>query len=139
MPNAAGEPIVCSRACSHGSTGIPDCQPSLTIGKSHSGNFTQGGTGTYTITVGDSGPGSTDGTAVRDTDAATVTGGRKRQVTNIATVSGGGDITTHTATDTATIKDKKHCGKGEEEGKKPGKRHSHWSFYEYRAADRRRS
>lgn len=45
---------------------FPDCpaRPSLTIGKSHSGNFTQGGTGGYTITVGNSGPGATDGTTV---------------------------------------------------------------------------
>ncbi|MED7829040.1 hypothetical protein VXC91_46315, partial [Streptomyces chiangmaiensis] len=50
--------------------GIP--QPSLTITKSHSGNFTHGGT--YSITVGNSGPGATDGTiTVKDTLPAGLT------------------------------------------------------------------
>jgi uncharacterized delta-60 repeat protein/uncharacterized repeat protein (TIGR01451 family) len=42
----------------------PAPRPSLTIGKNHRGNFTQGRTGTYTMTVGNSGPGATDGTTV---------------------------------------------------------------------------
>jgi uncharacterized delta-60 repeat protein/uncharacterized repeat protein (TIGR01451 family) len=47
--------------------GIPQ-QPSLTIDKRHTGNFTQGRQGTYTITVGNNGTGSTEGTVtVHDT------------------------------------------------------------------------
>jgi uncharacterized repeat protein (TIGR01451 family) len=42
-------------------------QPTLTISKSHSGNFTQGGTGTYSITAGNSGTVATSG-AVTMTD-----------------------------------------------------------------------
>ncbi|WP_329157456.1 hypothetical protein OHB49_02255 [Streptomyces sp. NBC_01717] len=38
--------------------------PSLTISKSHTGKFTQGLQGTYTITVDNTGPGATDGTTV---------------------------------------------------------------------------
>jgi len=36
--------------------------PDLTITKSHSGDFKQGGTGSYTLTVSNVGPGPTDGT-----------------------------------------------------------------------------
>jgi uncharacterized repeat protein (TIGR01451 family) len=44
--------------------GVPD----LTISKSHTGNFTQGSTGTYTITATNSGGAATNGTVtVRDT------------------------------------------------------------------------
>ncbi|MET7383196.1 hypothetical protein ABZT08_31100 [Streptomyces sp. NPDC005526] len=50
---------------------LSDCAagPSLTIAKSHRGKFTEGRTGVYTIRVGNTGPGPTDGTAVsvRDT------------------------------------------------------------------------
>ena len=41
--------------------------PALTITKSHTGSFTQGGTGSYTITVGNTGGASTSG-AVTMTD-----------------------------------------------------------------------
>ncbi|MGW5407013.1 hypothetical protein ACWEVZ_22470, partial [Streptomyces spiralis] len=133
---------------------FPDCPavptPSLTIDKSHSGNFTQGGTGTYTITVGNSGPGATDGSTVTVHDTlpagltassisgsgwsctlATLTCTRSdilpaggnyppisltvdvaanapAQVTNTATVTGGGDSTTHTANDPTTINPSAH-------------------------------
>ena len=36
--------------------------PDLTVAKSHTGNFTRGSTGTYTLTVGNSGTASTSGT-----------------------------------------------------------------------------
>ncbi|MFJ8012859.1 calcium-binding protein [Streptomyces sp. NPDC096339] len=47
----------------------PPQQPSLTIGKSHAGNFTRGQRGQYTITVGNRGSAPTDGSTVtvRDT------------------------------------------------------------------------
>ena len=55
--------------------------PSLTISKSHTGKFTQGLQGTYTITVDNTGPGATDGTTVNVHDtlpagltAASITG-----------------------------------------------------------------
>ncbi|WP_326608238.1 hypothetical protein [Streptomyces sp. NBC_01800] len=55
--------------------------PSLTISKSHTGKFTQGRQGTYTITVDNTGPGATDGTTVTVHDtlpagltAASITG-----------------------------------------------------------------
>ncbi|MFE9096254.1 hypothetical protein [Streptomyces sp. NPDC007264] len=60
---------------------LPECTavppPSLTIAKSHSGNFTRGGTGVYTVTVGNSGSGPTDGTtvSVHDTLPAGLTAG----------------------------------------------------------------
>ncbi|MEV6841396.1 hypothetical protein AB0N17_44270 [Streptomyces sp. NPDC051133] len=38
--------------------------PSLTITKHHTGNFTQGRDGTYTIKVGNAGPGATNGTVI---------------------------------------------------------------------------
>ncbi|MER5696032.1 YVTN family beta-propeller repeat protein [Streptomyces mirabilis] len=126
-------------------------QPSLTIDKSHSGKFTQGQQGTYTITVGNAGPGATDGSrvTVRDTlpkrlTAASIDGtgwscSRNNltctrsdplpagenyppitltvkvschgpgHVTNAATVTGGGDNTTHTATDPTTIERSHRC------------------------------
>ncbi|MFD8705844.1 Ig-like domain-containing protein [Kitasatospora sp. NPDC059648] len=119
--------------------------PSLTISKTHTGNFTQGGKGTYTITVANTG-GPTDGSAVTvqdmlppgltavdisgpgwtcDLSAATCTRSdvlpagtsyptitlkvkvscrAPHEVTNTATTTGGGDTTTHTATDPTTIK-----------------------------------
>ncbi|MFI9273462.1 hypothetical protein ACIGXM_22495 [Kitasatospora sp. NPDC052896] len=118
-------------------------KPSLTISKHHAGNFTQGQQGTYTITVGDTGP--TDGSTVTvkdllptglsaagiggpgwTCDPGTVTCTRSdvlsagqsypditltvdvsptapAQVTNTATATGGGDSTTHTATDPTTV------------------------------------
>ncbi|MEU3787586.1 hypothetical protein [Streptomyces sp900129855] len=50
-------------------------RPHLTIAKSHGREFTQGRTGVYTIRVGNSGPGSTNGTtvSVRDTLPAGLT------------------------------------------------------------------
>jgi uncharacterized repeat protein (TIGR01451 family) len=52
-------------------------QPDLTIAKTHTGNFTQGGTGTYTLTVSNAGPDPSYGTVtVLDTPPAglTITG-----------------------------------------------------------------
>jgi uncharacterized repeat protein (TIGR01451 family)/CSLREA domain-containing protein len=43
--------------------------PDLTVTKTHAGNFRQGGTGTYTITVTNSGYAATDGSTVTLTDA----------------------------------------------------------------------
>ncbi|MGW5662830.1 hypothetical protein ACWEWG_22445 [Streptomyces sp. NPDC003758] len=119
--------------------------PSLTIGKSHSGSFVRGQSGSYTVTVGNNGTGSTDGSTVTVTDTlpagltgtalsgtgwscalATLTCTRNDvlaagasyppisltvdvgctasdQVTNAASVTGGGDTDTHTATDPTTI------------------------------------
>ncbi|MFE5374973.1 hypothetical protein [Streptomyces mirabilis] len=121
------------------------CPPTLAIGKSHSGSFARGQSGSYTLTVGNDGTGATDGTVVTVTDTlpaglsatslsgsgwtctlATLTCTRSDvlasggsypaltlavnvactasgQVTNTATVTGGGDTTTHTATDPTTI------------------------------------
>ncbi|MFE2837632.1 hypothetical protein ACFXI6_42705, partial [Streptomyces mirabilis] len=42
--------------------------PSLTIGKSHSGSFARGQSGSYTLTVGNNGIDATDGTVVTVTD-----------------------------------------------------------------------
>ncbi|MFE3414904.1 hypothetical protein ACFXMT_43315, partial [Streptomyces mirabilis] len=42
--------------------------PSLTIGKSHSGSFARGQSGSYTLTVGNDGIDATDGTVVTVTD-----------------------------------------------------------------------
>jgi uncharacterized repeat protein (TIGR01451 family) len=42
--------------------------PSLTIGKSHSGSFVRGQSGSYTLTVGNNGTAPTDGTTVTVTD-----------------------------------------------------------------------
>ncbi|MFF4730341.1 hypothetical protein ACFY3M_34445, partial [Streptomyces mirabilis] len=42
--------------------------PSLTIGKSHSGSFARGQSGSYTLTVGNDGIDATDGTTVTVTD-----------------------------------------------------------------------
>ncbi|MGW5609040.1 YVTN family beta-propeller repeat protein [Streptomyces sp. NPDC003753] len=129
----------------------PACRPpSLTIAKSHSGNFTQGRDGTYTITVGNTGPGPTGGSTVTvhdtlpaglRTDSIRGTGWTctrsaltctrsdvlpagssyppitlrvdvsctaRDRVTNTATVTGGGDSTTHTANDPTKIKHHKH-------------------------------
>ncbi|MFI5775397.1 beta-propeller fold lactonase family protein [Streptomyces sp. NPDC051658] len=128
-------------------------KPSLTIAKSRTGEFTRGDRGTYTITVGNTGPAPTDGTTVtvRDTlprgltadrisgsgwncTRSTLTCTRRdvlpagssyppitltvrvscsapARVTNKATVTGGGDTTTHTATAPTTTKPDKHCGK----------------------------
>ncbi|WP_158714196.1 HAD-IA family hydrolase [Kitasatospora aureofaciens] len=119
--------------------------PSLTISKTHIGNFAQGGKGTYTITVANTG-GPTDGSAFTVQDmlppgltAADISGPgwtcglsaaactrsdvlpagtsypsitlkvkvschAPHGVTNTATTTGGGDTTTHTATDPTTIK-----------------------------------
>ncbi|MEU8587480.1 hypothetical protein AB0C59_10840 [Streptomyces sp. NPDC048664] len=119
--------------------------PSLTIGKSHSGSFVRGQSGSYTLTVGNDGTGPTDGSAVTVTDTlpAGLTGTglsgtgwsctlatlictrsdaldpgasyppisltvdvactAPDDVTNTATVTGGGDTGTHTATDPTTI------------------------------------
>ncbi|MFD9223461.1 hypothetical protein ACFWDI_26440 [Streptomyces sp. NPDC060064] len=126
-------------------------QPSLTIDKTHNGKFAQGGKGTYTITVGNEGPGATDGSTVTVHDTlpegltaadlsgsgwnctlATLTCTRSDALaagsnyppitlkadvsckalsrgTNTATVTGGGDSATHTATDPTTIQPKKRC------------------------------
>ncbi|MET8630533.1 hypothetical protein ABZW30_43700 [Kitasatospora sp. NPDC004669] len=126
--------------------------PSLTLSKTHTGNFTQGQHGTYTITVGNNGNAPTDGTTVtmHDTlppgltaadingpgwtcDLSAVTCTRsdalsagqsypditltvgvscrtRHEVSNTATVTGGGDPTTHTATDPTTIQ---HDERGE--------------------------
>ncbi|MGW0206841.1 hypothetical protein ACWDZ8_13810 [Streptomyces sp. NPDC003233] len=147
---------------------FPQClaasKPSLTIDKYHSKDFKQGETGTYTITVGNIGPGRTDGTTVtvRDTlphglTARSISGTGwnctvahltctrsdsldagdsyppitlkvkvsckvKRQVTNKATVMGGGDSAKHSATDPTTIKKNRHCEEhGEDHGGDHGK------------------
>ncbi|MFJ8199137.1 right-handed parallel beta-helix repeat-containing protein [Streptomyces sp. NPDC096152] len=42
----------------------PECRPSLTIEKTHKKDFKEGQRGTYTITVGNAGPGPTDGSTV---------------------------------------------------------------------------
>ncbi|MFJ3310849.1 calcium-binding protein [Streptomyces sp. NPDC086549] len=126
-------------------------QPSLTIGKSHTGDFTQGRQGNYTILVGNDGPGATDGSTVTvhdtlpegltaadlsgsgwDCTPSTLTCTRSDalpagsnyppitlkadvsckappQGTDTATVTGGGDTATHTATDPTTIKPNKRC------------------------------
>ena len=121
--------------------------PVLSISKTHTGNFTQGKPGTYTVTVSNSGPGSTGGT-VTVTDpmpsgltataasgnnwSCQVTGGgsgvsctrsdplaqgasydvitltvsvagNAANLTNSATVSGGGDPNNHTANDPTTV------------------------------------
>ncbi|MEU6967474.1 hypothetical protein AB0A71_07010, partial [Kitasatospora aureofaciens] len=128
--------------------------PSLTISKTHTGDFTQGGRGRYTIAVGNNGSVPTDGTTVtmKDTlpsgltaasisgsgwtcDLRTVTCTRsdtlaagqnypditltvkvschtRHEVTNTATVTGGGDTTTQTATDPTTIKHDEHGERG---------------------------
>ncbi|MFG2847862.1 hypothetical protein ACGF12_32540 [Kitasatospora sp. NPDC048296] len=59
----------------------PTPKPSLTITKSHTGNFTAGRVGVYTITVGNNGTAPTDGTTVTMKDtlpagltAASITG-----------------------------------------------------------------
>jgi uncharacterized repeat protein (TIGR01451 family) len=121
--------------------------PVLSISKTHTGNFTQGQPGTYTLTVSNAGPGPTGGT-VTVTDSmpsgltataasgnnwsCQVTGGgtgvscnrsdalaqgtsydlitltvsvaaNATNLTNSATVSGGGDPNNHTANDPTTI------------------------------------
>jgi uncharacterized repeat protein (TIGR01451 family) len=124
----------------------PPSGPSLTINKTHTGTFTPGRQGTYTITVGNNGTSPTDGTTVtvHDTLPAQLTAIRlagsgwncvrstltctrsdvlnpgssypaitlrvrvarntpPQIVTNTVTVTGGGDTTTHTATDPTTI------------------------------------
>ncbi|MFF2195763.1 hypothetical protein [Streptomyces sp. NPDC058157] len=127
-------------------------KPALTVTKTHKGDFTQGRRGTYTITVGNTGPGATDGSTVTVHDVlpkgltavrisgtgwtcstATLTcrrsdvlaaGASYPPITLTAdvpcscktgrgvdtvTVTGGGDSTTHTATDPTTVKRGKHC------------------------------
>ncbi|MER7466539.1 calcium-binding protein [Streptomyces sp. NPDC097981] len=128
-----------------------DGTPSLTIDKSHTGDFTQGDQGVYTITVGNSGPASTNGSTVTVQDTlpaglttlsitgpgwhctwATLTCTRSDVLadgdsyppitlrvnvscdapsygTNTATVTGGGDSTTHTAEDPTTINPTECC------------------------------
>lgn len=123
----------------------------LNITKTHTGHFTQGERGTYTITVGNTGPGPTNGSTVTVHDTlpagltatslsgtgwscvlATLTCTRSdvlpagadyppiilkvkvsctapSQVTNTATATGGGDSTSHPATDTTTIQRGKRC------------------------------
>ncbi|MFJ4847838.1 MULTISPECIES: hypothetical protein [unclassified Streptomyces] len=127
--------------------------PALAITKTHTGNFTQGRPGTYTITVGNTGSGPTDGSAVTVQDTlppgltarsitgtgwncvlATLTCTRSdalaagasyppitlevdvscgcdthHRITNTSTVTGGGDTTTHSATDPTTITRNKDC------------------------------
>jgi len=127
--------------------------PTLAITKTHTGNFTQGRRGTYTITVSNNGPGPTDGSTVtvhdtlpRGLTALSITGAgwnctrttltctrsdvlapgssyppitlrvkvscdcdTHHPIANTSTVAGGGDTTTHTATDPTTIKRNKHC------------------------------
>jgi len=127
--------------------------PTLAIAKTHTGNFTQGKQGTYTITVRDTGLGPTDGSTVtvhdklpRGLTARSITGTgwncvrstltctrgdvlasggsyapitvkvkvacgseTQRKMTNTASVRGGGDIHTHTVTDSATVKRDKYC------------------------------
>ncbi|MEU6505658.1 hypothetical protein [Streptomyces sp. NPDC046942] len=149
---------------------FPGCvaasKPSLTIHKHHSKDFKQGEKGTYTVTVGNSGPGMTDGTTVTVRDmlppgltARSISGTgwncrvakltctrsdslaagdsyppitlkvkvschTKRQVTNKATVMGGGDSATHSANDPTTIKKNKHCEEhGDEHGDEHGNEH----------------
>ncbi|MFI6284533.1 right-handed parallel beta-helix repeat-containing protein [Streptomyces sp. NPDC051018] len=144
--------------------------PSLTISKTHEGDFKAGKQGTYTITAGNAGPGPTDGSTVTVTDvlprgltAVSMTGtGWTCDVTTLTctrsdtlaagatyppitlvvdvpceckskrggggceprkgidtvTVTGGGDSTTHTATDPTTIKGSEHCKKPKDD-KKP--------------------
>ncbi|MFE4749668.1 beta-propeller fold lactonase family protein [Streptomyces mirabilis] len=128
---------------------------SLNITKTHTGHFTQGERGTYTITVGNTGPGPTNGSTVTVHDilpagltATHITGTgwsctrstltctrsdvlpagssyppitlRVRiscaaafHVTNTATATGGGDSTTHTATDPTTIRCSERCHRHE--------------------------
>ncbi|AXE76052.1 hypothetical protein C5746_02675 [Streptomyces atratus] len=128
---------------------------SLSIGKSHSGHFTQGQRGTYTITVGNTGPGPTNGSTVTVHDTlptgltatrltgtgwnctrSTLTCTRSdvlaagnsyppitlrvhvsctapSQRTNTVTATGGGDSTTHTATDPTTIRRSERCHRHE--------------------------
>lgn len=138
-------------------TVIPVSRPSLTIAKHHTGTFTRGEDGVYTITVGNAtaaAPANGTTVTVHDTlpaglradritgkgwhcTLATLTCTRsdvlpaghsyppvtlkvdvscnaRARVTNTATVTGGGDTTshtaTHTATDTATIRRDEHHG-----------------------------
>ncbi|WP_141720789.1 DUF11 domain-containing protein [Streptomyces sp. Ncost-T10-10d] len=130
--------------------------PSLTITKTHTGKFVQGEQGTYTITVGNSGPGVTDGSTVTVHDslppgltARSITGAgwnctrstltctrsnvlvagssyptitlkvkiscdcdSHHKVTNTATVTGGADTATRTATDPTVIKRNGYCHHG---------------------------
>ncbi|MGW2556455.1 YncE family protein, partial [Streptomyces sp. NPDC001635] len=129
----------------------PVSKPSLTLAKSHTGHFTQGRDGIYTITVGNTtGAGPTNGTTVtvHDTLPAGLRADRIRgrgwtcsrstltctrsdallagssyppitlkvnvscnapaEVTNKATVTGGGDTITHTAADPTKIKHHEH-------------------------------
>lgn len=124
---------------------------SLNITKTHTGHFREGERGTYTITVGNTGPAPTNGSTVTVHDTlpagltathlsgtgwtcvlSTLTCTRSNvlpagnsypritlrvkvsctapsQVTNTATVTGGGDSTTHTATDPTTIRRGERC------------------------------
>ncbi|MEU1519743.1 hypothetical protein ABZ490_47825 [Streptomyces sp. NPDC005811] len=143
-------------------------RPSLTIGKTHEGDFTAGRQGTYTITVGNAGPGATDGSTVTVQDvlpvgltAASLSGPgwtcsvasltctrsdvlaagsgyppitlvvdvpcncRTVHGVDTVTVTGGGDRTTHTATDPTTIKHTEHC---EEHGHHHGAHKPYFPF-----------
>lgn len=127
--------------------------PSLTITKTHAKKFVQGKDGTYTIAVGNDGPGATDGSTVTVYDtlpsgltADSIAGAgwtctlanltctrsdvlgagfgyppitvkvdvscdcdEHHKVTNVATVTGGGDPAAHTATDPTIIERNKKC------------------------------
>ncbi|MGW2182825.1 hypothetical protein ACWCXX_33045 [Streptomyces sp. NPDC001732] len=155
---AATGPRGTDSAADTGSTGltftvIPVGQPSLTIAKRHTGVFTRGEGGVYTITVGNAAAaGPTNGTTVTVHDVlpaglradritgrgwrcilATLTCTRsdvlpaghsyppvilkvdvscnaRARVINTATVTGGGDPTIHTATDTTTVEHHEHHG-----------------------------
>ncbi len=141
-------------------------KPSLTVKKTHEGDFTAGQQGTYTITVGNDGPGPTDGSTVTVEDvlpdgltAASISGTgwtcsvatltctrsdvlaagavyppitlvadvpcncRTEHGVDTVTATGGGDSTTHTATDPTTIKHTKHCK--EHNHHKPHRPHNH--------------
>ncbi|MET8421916.1 hypothetical protein ACWD7C_34090 [Streptomyces sp. NPDC005134] len=65
-----------------------DSGPSLTLAESHQQAFVAGGTGTYTITVGNAGPGATDGSATK------VTGTLPAGVTALAVGGSGWSCTT---------------------------------------------
>ncbi|MFJ9840273.1 hypothetical protein ACIRYZ_07365 [Kitasatospora sp. NPDC101155] len=139
---------------------------SLTITKTHTGHFTQGRDGTYTITVGNTGPGATDGSTVTvyDTlpnglrvDSMSGTGwnctlinltctrndvlaagssyppitlkvdvscAAPHDVTNVATVIGGGDTASHIATDPTKIK--RHERDEHDEHGDRCESHDHW-------------
>ncbi|MEV7557650.1 right-handed parallel beta-helix repeat-containing protein [Streptomyces sp. NPDC089795] len=53
-----------NRATTSNPAALCPAKPTLTIGKTHQGDFTGGTKGRYTITVGNAGPGATDGSTV---------------------------------------------------------------------------